>query len=50
MPENRTHVGGVCYTVRLTDITRNRTEAELKQIYFELVLFQEPRDKVVQTC
>jgi hypothetical protein len=48
IPENRTHGGGVCYTVRLTDITRSRTQAELKQSYFEPVLVQEPTDQVGQ--
>jgi hypothetical protein len=45
IPENRTHGGGVCYTVRVTDITRSRTQAELKQSQFELVLVQEPTDQ-----
>jgi hypothetical protein len=44
IPENRTHGGGVCYTIRLTDITRSRTQAEPKQSEFELVLVQEPTD------
>jgi hypothetical protein len=33
------------YTVRLTDITRSRTQVELKQSYFELVQVQEPTDQ-----
>jgi hypothetical protein len=45
IPENRTHGGGVCYTVRLT----YKTIAELKQSYFEPVLGQEPTDQVGQT-
>jgi hypothetical protein len=49
IPENRTHGGGVCYTVRLTYETRSRTQAELKHSYFELVLVQEPTDQVGQT-
>jgi hypothetical protein len=47
--ENRTHGGGVCYMVTLIYITRSRTQAELKQSYFELVLVQEPIDQVGQT-
>jgi hypothetical protein len=31
--------------VRLTDITRSRTQAELKQSQFELVLVQEPTEQ-----
>jgi hypothetical protein len=49
IPENRIHGGGVCYTVRLTYITRGRTQAELKQSYFEPVLVQEPTVQVGQT-
>jgi hypothetical protein len=42
----RTHGGSVCYMIRLTYKTRSRTQAELKQSYFELVLVQEPTDQV----
>jgi hypothetical protein len=49
IPENRTHGGVVCYTVRLTYITRSRTQAELKKSYFKPVLVQEPTDPVGQT-
>jgi hypothetical protein len=35
--------------VRLTCITRSRTQAELKHSYFELALVQEPMDQVGQT-
>jgi hypothetical protein len=49
VPENSTDGGGVCYTVRLTYKTRSRTQAELKQSYFELVLVPEPIDQVGQT-
>jgi hypothetical protein len=31
IPEIRTHGGGVCYMVRLTDITTSRIEEELLQ-------------------
>jgi hypothetical protein len=41
IPENRTHGGGV----RLANITRSRSQAELKQSQFELVLIQEPIDQ-----
>jgi hypothetical protein len=34
--------------VRQTYITRSRTQAELKQSYFQLVLVQDPTDQVGQ--